>query len=339
MYRLFLLASLAVLLFPETPLPPHDRITTTVFFNREVVRIFQKKCLMCHNEKSVSMPLTTYEFARPWARAIREEVLARHIPPWRAVQGYGEFANDISLSPYESELLLSWADGGAPKGDMLVAAPKASVAPKPSLTVKMEKPESIASGSAVQVKQFTLPVRATREQSLRAIEFRPGDARVVRAAFLYLNDRDHWLGGWTPWQTRIAFPSAAGLTITPQSQLILDVVYSGADGEGVQDTSQVLLFTDAVKRARVIKSTTFSTETDIPLAARALALRVESSTETPVEVKVIRPDGSSDVLLWLKNLDPNWPSAYVFDSPVLLEKGSKLKVYSRNPVKVTLNTM
>jgi hypothetical protein len=63
------------------------------------------------------MPLTTWSEARPWAKAIKEEVLARRMPPWNAVRGYGAFANDPSLSAFEIDLIAAWADGGAPRGD------------------------------------------------------------------------------------------------------------------------------------------------------------------------------------------------------------------------------
>src|SRR5262249_30392294 len=62
------------------------------------------------------MALTTYEEARPWAKAIREEVLTRRMPKWHAVRGYGDFTNDPSLSPFEIATIVAWADGGAPKG-------------------------------------------------------------------------------------------------------------------------------------------------------------------------------------------------------------------------------
>lgn len=61
------------------------------------------------------MALTTYEQTRPWARAIREEVLTRRMPKWHVVRGYGDFVNDPSLSPFEVALITAWVDGGAPK--------------------------------------------------------------------------------------------------------------------------------------------------------------------------------------------------------------------------------
>ena len=60
------------------------------------------------------MSLATYQEARPWAKAIKEEVLTRRMPRWHVVRGYGDFANDPSLSAFEIALLASWADGGAP---------------------------------------------------------------------------------------------------------------------------------------------------------------------------------------------------------------------------------
>jgi hypothetical protein len=71
------------------------------------------------------MSLVTYDDARPWARAMREEVLARRMPKWHAARGFGQFANDPSLSPFEIALIVAWVDGGAIRGPdpTTVAAP------------------------------------------------------------------------------------------------------------------------------------------------------------------------------------------------------------------------
>src|SRR5688572_24796823 len=98
------------------PLSAHDRISTKVTWEREIAPIVQARCVSCHREGGrAPMALTTYEQARPWAKAIKEEVLTRRMPKWHVVRGYGDFANDPSLSPFEIALLASWADGGAPK--------------------------------------------------------------------------------------------------------------------------------------------------------------------------------------------------------------------------------
>ena len=66
---------------------------------------------------SAPMPLTTYEDVRPWARAIKEQVLTRRMPKWHAARGFGAFSNDPTLTPLEMALITSWVDGGLPRGD------------------------------------------------------------------------------------------------------------------------------------------------------------------------------------------------------------------------------
>src|ERR1043166_5943376 len=96
----------------------HERITTKVTWAREIAPIVLTRCTPCHvPEGRAPMSLATYEDARPWAKAIKEEVLERRMPKWHAVRGYGDFANDPSLSPFEIALIVAWVDGGAPKGD------------------------------------------------------------------------------------------------------------------------------------------------------------------------------------------------------------------------------
>ena len=99
------------------PARGHDVITSTVTFNRDLLPIFRARCLSCHREGGRAFSLQTYADARPWAKAIEEEVLRRRMPPWGAVPGYGAFRNDPSLTMTEMQKIAEWAEGGAPEGD------------------------------------------------------------------------------------------------------------------------------------------------------------------------------------------------------------------------------
>jgi hypothetical protein len=99
------------------PVLAHDPITTRITWNGEISRIVQARCVSCHTPGGrAPMSLAAYDDARPWAKAIKEEVLTRRMPKWHAARGYGDFSNDPSLSPFEIGLIAAWADGGAPKG-------------------------------------------------------------------------------------------------------------------------------------------------------------------------------------------------------------------------------
>ena len=68
-------------------------------FNRDVAPIMFKNCVTCHRTGEIApMSLMTYKEIRPWARAIREKVISREMPPWHADSQHGEWSNDRRIS-------------------------------------------------------------------------------------------------------------------------------------------------------------------------------------------------------------------------------------------------
>jgi hypothetical protein len=91
-----------------------------VTFAKDVAPIFQAKCQNCHRPGEVApMSLLTYQDARPWARAIKEKVQSRMMPPWHidSTVGIQSFRNDIRLSQEQIDTIVRWVDSGAPLGD------------------------------------------------------------------------------------------------------------------------------------------------------------------------------------------------------------------------------
>ena len=89
-------------------------------FAKDVAPIFQEKCQSCHRPGYIApMSLVTYEEARPWAKAIKERVITRQMPPWHLDKTVGiqKFANDRSLNDEQISTIVRWVDGGAQKGD------------------------------------------------------------------------------------------------------------------------------------------------------------------------------------------------------------------------------
>ena len=111
--KLILVAVLAT----ATPATGHERVTTRLTWSREIARIVYARCLTCHRESGPAFSLSTYAEARPWAVAIKDEVLTRRMPPWNAVKGFGRFKNDLGLTQEELSLIADWVEGGAPEGD------------------------------------------------------------------------------------------------------------------------------------------------------------------------------------------------------------------------------
>jgi hypothetical protein len=141
----------------------HDPITTRVTWNGEIARLIQARCVECHaSGVKDSIALATYEEARPWAKAIREEVLTRRMPIWRAARGYGDFSNDPSLSPFEIALIVAWADGGAPKGTDAV-----------NKQVETDKAKGSRRERGAKPRQISLPCRDQPLPPGRLLAVRP----------------------------------------------------------------------------------------------------------------------------------------------------------------------
>lgn len=110
----------------------HDIITTPITWDREISRIVYDRCASCHHNGGSAFSLMTYAEARPWAVAIKEEVLARTMPPWGAVKGFGDFRNDQGLTPEQLELITSWVGGGVPEGEVKDLPPEPKLDPTSS---------------------------------------------------------------------------------------------------------------------------------------------------------------------------------------------------------------
>ena len=150
------------------PALAHDVITTKLTWNREISRIVYKRCASCHREGGAAMSLLTYEDARPWAKAIRDQAVARTMPPWGAVKGVGSFQNDPSLTEIEIQMLVGWVEGGAPKGD------DDNLAPKPPSAAG-----EAASGKAKGTKAGHAAVKKTPQTQAVSGDFQLEKAMVV----------------------------------------------------------------------------------------------------------------------------------------------------------------
>jgi hypothetical protein len=198
----------------------HDPISTKLLWTQEISRIVYKHCASCHRAGGGAMSLMTYEEARPWAKAIRDEVLARRMPPWGAVAGVGEFRDDPSLSQVEIDMIVNWVEGGAPEGD----AAYLPLAPHFPAATKTPPPSGIVFGSgaprtlsAAMKAAGIRPCRLAVGESLEVTAIEP-DGEVRRLI---------WIRHWRPeWQRTYYFREPLRL---PKGTRI--IVYSGAPAE------------------------------------------------------------------------------------------------------------
>jgi hypothetical protein len=334
---------------PEPVYSRHVPITTKIVFNREIAQIFQRKCFQCHTDGNVSVPLTTYKEARPWAVAIKEEILEKRMPPWGAASGYGHFANDMSLTGREISLILSWADGGAPSGVLLVDEDKQPVFVPPLYNWELGTPDAviavaekqkIAADSPFRVERTEVATGLKQPRWLRALQVNPGDRRVVHYAAIYDARNGRWLGTWTPSSPVSTMPDGSGVQLAAGAKLTVEIGYRGnmeeASGAGelglyfhdkapAQTSTAIDITAAAVNVAPGKKGERLRAETTIKSASTIASLwpKVGAGAKS-LEVTAIRPDGSVEPMLWVNNYRAEWPAPYILKEPVALPAGTRL---------------
>lgn len=335
---------------PEPVSARHVPITTKIVFNREIAQIFQKKCFQCHTEGNVGVPLTTYKEARPWAVAIKEEILERKMPPWSAAGGYGHFSNDMSLTAREMSLILSWTDGGAPSGVLLADEDKQPVF-VPSLTsweqgepdeiVKVADNVKIAANTPFRVERIEVNTGLKAPKWLRSLQLNPSDRRVIRYAAIYEARSGRWLGTWTPSTLVSTQPSSSAVQLPAGGKLAIEIGYRGSqDGDFAGSADLGLYFSEQKPAQAVTAIELTAAPINVGVGKSGERVRAEttikSTTNAAVlwprlgagarsfEVTAIRPDGTVEPMLWLNNYRAEWPTSYLLKEPVALPAGTRL---------------
>jgi len=157
-------------------------------YSRDVAPILFQKCTPCHHPNDIApMSLLDYKSARQWARAIRQAVVLKQMPPWFADSKVGHFANDPSLSDEQRRTITKWVDEGAKEGDPK-DLPKTPTyvdgwhIGKPDVVFDIGEDHVVKSTSADEYVYLTVPTNFTEGHWVQAVELRPGNRKVVHHA-------------------------------------------------------------------------------------------------------------------------------------------------------------
>jgi hypothetical protein len=168
-----------------------DPVNQPSTFNKDVLPVLQKNCQGCHRPGEVApMSFLTYRETRPWAKAMKAAVLSRKMPPWFADAKYGHFQNERGLTGAETRALVSWADNGAPEGDI-----QGKPAPvqftegwniKPDVTIEIPNPFEVPASGIIEYQYIVVPTHFDKDVWVTAAEVRPGNRAVMHHVIVYV---------------------------------------------------------------------------------------------------------------------------------------------------------
>ena len=165
-------------------------------FSKDVAPIMFNNCATCHRAGEVApMTLTSYEDARPWAKVIKNKVVAREMPPWGADPAHSlKMRNDRSLTQAQIDTIVAWVDGGAPKGSEADLPPLPKFAEgwtfgrEPDAILEMPVDFTVPAEGELGVQMFYSKVPWSEDRFAETLEIRPGNRAVVHHAGVFVVD-------------------------------------------------------------------------------------------------------------------------------------------------------
>ena len=228
-------------------------------FTRDVAPILQRSCQSCHREGAIApMSLLTYEETRPWARAIREKVETRTMPPWFIDKNIGVqgFKYDRSLSDAEIETIVDWVDAGAPRGNPVDMPPPVEFADRdiwhtgePDWIVPIPEPFVVPAEGANWWGDLFSESGLTEDRWIKAVETKPSAEGfpVVHHAVTRLqesldSDEGDFLNEYAQGKNGDVFPEGTGRLVKAGSIIRFNMHYASIGEERTDRTSVGLTF-------------------------------------------------------------------------------------------------
>lgn len=344
----------------------------TLTFSKDVAPIVYKNCASCHRAGEIApMSLLSYKEVRPWAKAIREKVATRDMPPWHADPQHGTWSNDRRMSQKDIDTVVAWVDGGAKEGDPKDLPPMPKFAGgwqigEPDAVFYMPEEYTIPADGSVSYQYFTIDPGFKEDRYIEAMEARAGNLSVVHHIVIYVRDPrqarsrkldlgEGLLGALSPGQTPFMAKPGTAKLIRAGSKLIFQMHYT-PNGKEQKDRSYVgLKFAKAPVDKVVTTTAAFDMKFVIPPGAPNHEVRAEYEFEQDAHIvsfsphmhlrgkdiffRAIYPDGRSEILLSVPQYDFNWQVYYYPAKPLRMPKGTRIEVVAHfdNSTKNALN--
>jgi len=327
-------------------------------YSKDVAPILYNRCTECHRKgEAAPMPLMSYKDVRPWAKAIRERVLTRAMPPWYADASHGKFSNDRSLSQSEMNTISAWADAGAPEGNPrdLPKPPEYvegwSIG-SPDAVFELEQDVPVPAIGTIPYLYYTVSTNFTEDKWVHAAEVRPGNRGVVHHVIVSIQEpgsnatgaagqtRRVGLVGFAPGDQPMVLRPGVAKRVKAGSKLVFQMHYTPNGKETTDRTRVGLIFArEPVRQAHrggmipnfmfrippgegnhEVKST-WTAKEDILLTGMMPHMHVRGKD---FRYTAVYPDGTSEVLLNVPRYDFNWQLNYQLAEPKLLPKGTRI---------------
>lgn len=256
---------------------------------KDVASIVYNNCTTCHRPEEIGadyLNATGYQslITSPYFYSIPTQLQAGLMPPWKADPEYRHFLGERILPQSDIDKLSEWVNAEGPAGDTTLAPnpPTFAIGSQlgvPNAVLTMAEPFTVPGDYSDHYQVFVLPTNLFVDRNVSAIEFRPGNAKVVHHVFIYTCEdgsaealdattpeygyssfggagegvNADFLGLYAPGLSPRFYPAGSGVKFKAGTDVLIQVHYAPVTEE-TTDQSSVNLFYTNEENIRKVKA-------------------------------------------------------------------------------------
>lgn len=346
---------------PVVELPALDSVRQEgVTYEEDVAPILRDRCAGCHQDGGVApWSMNGHLMIQGWSAMIKETLLTRRMPPGQVDYNDAAAFEDVNhISDREMQVVMQWINDGAKKlpaeGDPLADMPAPEngwALGEPDLVIELPEQEIPATG----VLDYSfVPVELSLEEDkwVSAFEFDVDNKVALHHVIIYTQDERQQrqnasrggsrtnFGGYAPGREHIELGDDAGILLSEDMRLMIQLHYTTMGRETSDRTRLGLYFRESPPRRELVRTAIMNGDFEIPPGVREFPVEASVTVSEDsylhsfaphmhyrgkrVAFVARYPDGREENLLSIPNFQHNWQMVYRLKEPMFLPAGTEI---------------
>ncbi len=292
-----------------------------VTYSKDIAPLVADRCAMCHHPGgSGPFNLLTYDDVKRRAALVAAVTERRYMPPWKADPSNGPFVDQRPLSDEEIRLIRRWVDEGSAEGNPSPRPPARTwnegwQLGQPDVIITLPQAYTLPPDGTDAFRIFVIPIPTSAIRFVRALEFRPGNPRVVHHANIRIDKTPasrgldeaqpgpgydgliahsaqypagHFLG-WTPGQVAPLLPKDLSWRLDVHSDLVVELHMRPSGKPESVAPSVGLYFSDAAPTRTPAMLRLGRQSIDIPAGQKEYTITDSYVVPVDVDVQAVQP--------------------------------------------------
>jgi len=332
-------------------------------YTKDIAPILKEHCIRCHNDNGIApWSMTDYNTVLGWSSMMKEVLISKRMPPWKADPNIGEFENSFAIDDSNVRKIIKWIDEGLTYGE--------GIDPLSEIKIKDQgwqaglpdniftlKEEIIPASKFIPYRYQKIDLELKEDTWLRGVEIKPGNSKVVHHIVLTNTETNKqslitsrkplpWtdnyiaLGGGADQLT--IFPEGTGVFLAKKTVLTIQIHYTPIGKEVIDQTKLGFYYLDTPPEKEFFALSPSNIDFTIPPFAKNYKLTAVDSIEKDIRIhyivphmhyrgksikfKVHFPNDSLKTIVSIPDFNFNWQWLYKLKEPFPVSKGSKIIV-------------